>query len=151
MLGFVAAAVVRGVLVGGIILAISRIFVPYDIAHPFLFIMAAVALAGIFGLIGLLAGVWGSRLDDVSMINNFLLTPLVYLGGIFFSVSMLPEAWRPLAAWNPIYYMVDLFRYSILGVSRESPEMALLAVTVTLAGGFVVVVGLIRRGWKIKP
>ncbi|MBF0621806.1 MAG: ABC transporter permease [Magnetococcales bacterium] len=150
VLGFVGGAMVRGLMVGSVILLTSRLFVTFSIAHPLVLLLAAVAMSGIFGLFGLVAGIWAKSFDDVSLVGNFLLTPLVYLGGVFFSISMIPEGWRYLALWNPIFYLVDLFRYALIDVSQGSPLIALGAVVSTFAIMLSVAVHIFRIGWRIQ-
>ncbi|MBF0144214.1 MAG: ABC transporter permease [Magnetococcales bacterium] len=149
-LAFVAAAILRGSLVGGVILLVSRVFVDFGVAHPLLLLLATVVLTAIFALVGLLTGVWGSNYDEVAMVGNFILTPLIYLGGVFFSVSMLPDSWAMVARLNPIFYLVDLFRYALIDVSQARPEVALVAVLGVLGALFAGTVRLLASGWRLK-
>lgn len=132
----VAAAMVRGILVGGVILIVARFFTNFDVAHPIFLFLSFFFLSGIFGILGFLAGAFLKTFDQISAIGNFLLTPLVYLGGVFFAPSMLPSAWQIAPLFNPIFYLVDLFRFSLLGVAEGNPHFALLAAVFLFAGFF---------------
>ena len=150
-LAFMGGAMVRGLLVGSVILAVSRIFVPFSIAHPFLFLCAAMLLVAIFGLLGLITGIWSRTFDDVSVIGNFILSPLIYLGGVFFSVSMLPPGWDTLAQFNPVYYLVDLLRQSMLDTTPQVPFLwAIPAVGFIWGGLLTFSIICLRTGWRIK-
>ncbi|MBF0188985.1 MAG: ABC transporter permease [Magnetococcales bacterium] len=151
VLAFMGSAILRGVVVGGVTLLVSRLFVPFTIQHPLVFIVSALALSGILGLMGLVVGMYGQKFDDVALLGNFLLTPMVYLGGVFFSVSMLPEQWQIIAMGNPIFHLVDLFRYSITGISgTHASHIAVFVVPAALMLFFGVTVVLMERGWRIK-
>ncbi|MBF0368000.1 MAG: ABC transporter permease [Magnetococcales bacterium] len=150
VLAFTGAAVARGLLVGSVILLVSRFFVPFGLAHPLLLLFASVSLSAIFGIFGLLVGVWGRNYDDVATVGNFLLTPMIYLGGVFFSLSMLPQSWHVVALGNPVFYLVDLFRYALIDVSQSDPGVAVAAVGGFVVAFFMVAVGVIQRGYRIK-
>ncbi|MBF0426135.1 MAG: ABC transporter permease [Magnetococcales bacterium] len=150
VLAFTAAAMVRGALVGIGILAISRLFVEFTIADPPLLIGSALIMAAIFGLVGLLTGIWAKNFDQVALVGNFILTPMVYLGGVFFANSMLPAGWQKAPLLNPIFYLVDLFRRGLLGAGQTPPEGALIAVSLVMAALFIVAMLLFRLGWRLK-
>jgi len=149
VLGNMSGAVLRGILVGGVTLVIARFFVTFGIAHPFIFLFSALAMSGIFGILGTLAGMWAKDFDQISAILNFILTPLTYLGGVFFSLEMLPEKFQLLALANPIFSLVDLFRFSILGVSEGNPTLTFAVVLVLWIALTWLVTVLFRRGWRV--
>ncbi|MEO5376367.1 MAG: ABC transporter permease [Magnetococcus sp. DMHC-6] len=149
-LAFMGASMVRGVAVGGLTLLVSRLFVPFGIAHPVLLVVSACLIAAIFGLLGVLMGILARTYDDISVVGHFLLTPLVYLGGVFFSITMLPEGWRLLVLANPVFYLVDLFRYALLGVSQGWPLWSLWISVLFLCVFFILTVQVLHRGWRIK-
>ncbi|OSM02146.1 ABC transporter permease [Magnetofaba australis] len=150
VLAVMGGAMARGLLVGAAVLLAARVFTPFGVAHPLWLLAASLALAGLFGLIGLFSGLWAKSFDDTALVSNFVITPLVYLGGVFFSVEMIDAAWRPLALVNPVYHLVELFRYALLGLDEavlwRSGPLTLLA----WAGLYVVAVWRIGRGWRLK-
>jgi ABC-2 type transport system permease protein len=117
LLGFMLGGTVRGVLVGVIILLISFLFTHMPINHIGLVISMALLAAMVFSLGGLINAVYAKRFDDISFIPTFVLTPLTYLGGVFYSIKQLPAPWHTVSLFNPVFAMVDTFRFGILGVS----------------------------------
>ena len=144
--GYVAGAVLRGVMVGVIVMAIAMLFTDVRIPHPLVTITSVLLGATIFSLAGFVNAVFAKKFDDVAIVPTFILTPLTYLGGVFYSIKLLP-GWAEAATHaNPIFYMVNAFRYGLLGVS-DVP----LWVAYALMIGFVLVLGalslwLLRRG-----
>ena len=115
--GYVSGGVLRGCMVGGIVLAVSLLFTDLSIAHP-LVMVASVVLAGVlFALAGFVNAVYAKKFDDIAIVPTFILTPLTYLGGVFYSVKLLPGWAEAATHLNPIFYMVNAFRYGLLGVS----------------------------------
>jgi ABC-2 type transport system permease protein len=117
VLGYVAGGVLRGLLVGVLVTAIALFFTDLRVVHPFITISVVLLTAVVFSLGGLINAVYAKKFDDVTIVPTFILTPLTYLGGVFYSINMLPETWQNLSRANPILYMVNAFRYGILGVS----------------------------------
>ena len=150
VLAFMGAAMVRGVMVGSIILIVSRFFFPYSISHPLIFIGASLVISAIFGLIGFIAGMWARSFDNISTISNFILTPMVYFGGVFFSISMLPSGWKTVALFNPVFYVVDLFRYAMINSSQTAFHTSASAAIGVLLGLFLLSIWLVEQGWRIK-
>ena len=144
--GYVAGAVLRGLMVGVIVLIIAMFFTPVRIPHPLITLTTVLLGATIFSLAGFINAVYAKKFDDVAIVPTFILTPLTYLGGVFYSVKLLP-AWAEAATHaNPIFYMVNAFRYGLLGTS-DVP----IWVAYALMLGFVVVLTfvalwLLRRG-----
>jgi ABC-2 type transport system permease protein len=132
VLGYVGGGVARGILVGLIVTVLSLFFVDIKIHHLWVIISTVVLTAALFSLGGLINAVYAKTFDDISIVPTFVLTPLTYLGGVFYSLSLLPGVWQQISVFNPIVYMVNAFRYGFLGVSD---------VDITLA--FAVIVGLI--------
>ncbi|MBT5862584.1 MAG: ABC transporter permease [Gammaproteobacteria bacterium] len=120
IIGHVSGGVLRGMLVGTLVTVIALFFTRLEVAHPF--IMASVVLLSsiVFSLAGFINAVFAKKFDDISIVPTFVLTPLTYLGGVFYSISMLPEFWQGVSKANPILYMVNAFRYGILGTSDIS-------------------------------
>lgn len=117
VLGFVAGGVARGLCVALGVTTVSLFFVDFHIAHPFIIVSIILLTSILFALAGLINAVYANSFDDVNIVPTFVLTPLTYLGGVFYSISMLPDFWRTASMANPILYMVNGFRYGFLGVS----------------------------------
>ena len=150
MLGYVTGAVVRGILVGTVVTLVSLFFTDLKIHNLGVTIAVVVLTAVVFALAGMINAIFARKFDDISIIPTFVLTPLTYLGGVFYSISMLPEIWQKLSLANPILYMVNAFRYGLLGVS-DVPLWIAFAVT----GLFIVVLGsvnllLLHRGVGLR-
>lgn len=117
LLGYMIGGAVRGLLVGVVVTAIALLFTHVPVAHPVIVLMMALLASMVFSLGGLINAIYAKRFDDISFIPTFILTPLTYLGGVFFSVQQLHAPWRSIAKFNPILDMVDTFRYGLLGIS----------------------------------
>ncbi len=120
VMGYVTGGTLRGLLVGSIVAAVSWCFIPIHLEHPALTAVVAVLTAVVFAFAGFVNGLYAKNYDDVSLIPTFVLTPLTYLGGIFYSISMLSPTWQVIAQFNPLLYVINGFRYSMLGVSDVS-------------------------------
>ena len=147
---FVGAAVVRGLLVGALMWAVAGLFEGFGLAHP-LFALALVVLAALlFAALGLVTAIWASTFEQVNFVPTFFITPLTFLGGVFYSVEMLPPGFRRFTLANPIFYMVDGVRYGMLGVSDASPwtGAALLGALAALAMGAAYL--LLRSGYQLR-
>ncbi|WP_455231485.1 ABC transporter permease [Geopseudomonas aromaticivorans] len=117
LVGFVLGGVLRGLAVAAIVTALSLFFTNLQVHHAGVTVMVILLAATIFSLCGFVNAVYARNFDDISIIPTFVLTPLTYLGGVFYSISMLPPFWQTVSLGNPILYMVNAFRYGILGVS----------------------------------
>jgi ABC-2 type transport system permease protein len=122
--GFVAGGVMRAALVGVLIVATAFFFMPLTIVNIFVIFAAALLTALLFSLAGLVNGFFAKGFDAMNIIPTFVLTPLTYLGGVFYSVELLPEPWKTLSLFNPILYMVNAFRYGFLGITDVSLWLA---------------------------
>lgn len=118
LLGFMVGGAVRGILVGIVVMLISLLFTNVPIYHPFIVLSMGCLSAMVFSLGGLLNAIYAKRFDDIFFIPTFVLTPLTYLGGVFYSITQLPPTWRTISKLNPIVDMVDAFRYGVLGISE---------------------------------
>jgi ABC-2 type transport system permease protein len=144
--GYMCGGILRGLIVGGVVMAISLAFTRIHIEHPFIVLSAVLLTCMIFSLAGLINAVFAKNFDQVSMIPTFVLTPLTYLGGVFYSVTMLPGWAQTVSLGNPILYMVSAFRYGFLGASDVNVGMAygiMIGATVVL---FAVCVWLMNKG-----
>jgi ABC-2 type transport system permease protein len=150
IIGHVAGGVLRGLLVGMLVTVIALFFTNLDVAHPFIMISIVLLSSIVFSLAGFINAVLAKKFDDISIVPTFVLTPLTYLGGVFYSISMLPEFWQNVSKLNPILYMVNAFRYGILGTSDIGIGQAyaiLLVFVVLLFSGCMF---LMRRGIGIR-
>jgi ABC-2 type transport system permease protein len=129
--GFLTGGCLRGMLCGAIVTAISFLFLPVHFEHPFIAIFAALSCSWMFSAAGFINGLFAKKFDDVSIIPTFVLTPLTYLGGVFYSVNALPEFWRDVSFLNPILYMINIFRYAYVGFTDVSLATAIL-ITISL-------------------
>ena len=150
LLGYVGGAVLRGVMVGAIVLCIAMLFTKVRVPHPLVMVSSVLLGAIIFSLAGFINAVYAKKFDDVAIVPTFILTPLTYLGGVFYSVKLLPDWAEAATHANPIFYMVNAFRYGLLGVSDVSMWTAY-----ALMLGFVVALGslalwLLKRGTGMR-
>lgn len=130
LFGYVTGGVVRGLLVGIVVSIVSLFFTEIHVHNLAIVILTVFLTAVLFALAGLVNGVFAKNFDDVNIVPTFVLTPLTYLGGIFYSISMLPEFWQGVSKFNPILYMVNAFRYGFLGVSDIHVGWALTMICV---------------------
>ena len=126
LLGFVLGGVARGVLIGFIVFGVSLIFYPeFTVVNPLLTVTVLLLTAILFSLMGFINAVFADSFDDISIIPTFILTPLIYLGGVFYSINILPDIWRSISMFNPMLYVVNTFREGMLGVSDVSISFSL--------------------------
>lgn len=137
--GYVTGGVLRGMVTGVLLLAVSIFFSPLSVHHLFHLIAFAFLSSVLFSLAGLINAVFANDFDTISIFPTFILTPLTYLAGTFYSLSMLPEIWRNLSLWNPLLYMINGFRYGMIGVTDVSMTMAysVLLALIALLGATV--------------
>ncbi len=150
VLGYVGGGVARGILVGLIVTLLSLFFVDIQIHHLFVIISTVVLTATLFSLGGLINAVYAKTFDDISIVPTFILTPLTYLGGVFYSLSLLPPFWQGLSNLNPIVYMVNAFRYGFLGHSDVNMWLAYAVMLSFIVILFAVAMQLINRGVGIR-
>ena len=115
--GYVTGALMRGLMVGAVVMLVSLLFTDIHIQHPWVTASVLVLTAVAFAMAGMVNAIYAQKFDDIAIIPTFILTPLTYLGGVFYSISLLPEFWQKVSAANPILYMVNGFRYGMLGTS----------------------------------
>ena len=147
---YVVAAMLRGLMVGIGVLLVTGWFASLSFVAPIWILAFALIGGGIMGSLGMIAGIWADKFDQLAGFQNFLILPLTMLSGVFYSIHSLPLFWQQVSHFNPVFYMIDGFRYGFFGVSDVSPEMSLLVVT----GSFIVValitLGLLRSGYKLR-
>jgi ABC-2 type transport system permease protein len=148
--GYVAGGVIRGVFIGIIVIGVSLFFTKLSVHNITLTCTIMLLTAIIFALAGFTNGIFARKFDDVSIIPTFVLTPLTYLGGVFFSINQLPAFWKNVALANPILYMVNSFRHGILGITDVHADYDLIIITVLIIALFALNVYLLRKGIGIK-
>ncbi len=147
---YVLAAVARGAAVGTCVWLVSLWFFPRWPAHPvelLLFVLAGNLLAAVLGLI---AGIWAEKFDQLAAFQNFLIVPLTFLAGVFYSIHSLPPFWRDLSRFNPFLYMIDGFRHGFFGLSDVAPAESLLIVGASAFALSCVALVLLSRGWRLR-
>ena len=147
---YVGASLVRGVVVGGGVMLVTVWFAPLQLVQPLWIIVFAVLGAVMMGALGLIAGLWAEKFDQIAAFQNFIIMPMTFLSGVFYSVGSLPPFWKGVSHLNPFFYMIDGFRHGFFGVSDVSPWTGLLVVgaaTLVVCG---VCLHLLRIGYKIR-
>ena len=150
IVGHVAGGVIRGLLVGLMVTGIALAFTNLDVEHPFITLSMVLLSSIVFALAGFVNAIFAKKFDDISIVPTFVLTPLTYLGGVFYSISLLPEFWQKASLGNPILYMVNAFRYGILGTSDIDIGHAYLIVILFVVGLFTACLMLLNRGVGIR-
>jgi ABC-2 type transport system permease protein len=148
--GFVTGSVLRGLVVGVVVTFISAFFAKLTVHHLGIMLLVVILSALLFSLAGFVNAIFAKKFDDIAIVPTFILTPLTYLGGVFFSINMLPHFWRVLSYFNPILYMVNAFRYGILGVSDVSISIALWIIVSLIIIMIVVALYLLDKGVGIR-
>ena len=147
---YVGASVVRGLVVGTGVFAVTGWFAPPNLDAPLWIVAFALMGAALMGALGLVAGLWAEKFDQIAAFQNFIVMPMTFLSGVFYSVQSLPPFWRSLSHLNPFFYMIDGFRYGFFGVSDASPWLSLSVVAISLAGVCALCLHLLRSGYKLR-
>ncbi len=147
---FVLAAVVRGLLVGGITFAVAAAFTGFEVAHPLLAVAVVTLAAVAFAAGGVASAIWAETFEQVNFFPTFFILPLTFLGGVFFSVRMLPPGLSTVAHANPVFYLVDVLRFAMLGAGDASPWAGFGLVTLLAAGALTGAYMLLRSGWRLR-
>jgi ABC-2 type transport system permease protein len=147
---YVLAAVIRGMVVGAAVLAVTLPFGGIVFLHPLWILAFAFAGSAVLGALGMIAGIWAEKIDQVAAFQNFLVMPLTFLSGVFYSIHSLPAFWQGLSHFNPFFYMIDGFRYGFFGVSDVDPARSFAVVAAFLALVTALTLELLRRGYKLR-
>lgn len=150
ILGFTISSVIRSMLTGLLIYATALFFMPFEVYHPFYLLVITILATFAFSLLGLMVGIWAENFEQVSFIPTFLLMPLSFLGGIFYSIKMLPPLFQTLSHFNPLFYMINAMRYGFYGVSDVNPWLALGFLALFAAVLTTCTVYLFKTGYKIR-
>jgi ABC-2 type transport system permease protein len=148
--GYVTGALARGLMVGAVVILVSLFFTRIEVQHPLVTISVLLLTSVVFAMAGMVNAIFAQKFDDIAIIPTFVLTPLTYLGGVFYSISLLPEFWQRVSVFNPILYMVNGFRYGILGVSDVSVERAYVIIAVFVVMLAATCLGLLGRGTGLR-
>jgi len=132
--GYVTGALARGLMVGAVVMCVSLFFTRIEVQHPLVMFSVLLLTAIVFALAGMVNAIFAQKFDDIAIIPTFVLAPLTYLGGVFYSIALLPDFWQKISAFNPILYMVNGFRYGMLGVSD---------VELSQSYGIIIIAGLV--------
>ena len=147
---FVLASVVRGFVVGMFVLIVSWWFSPLSFVAPLWILLFTLLGGAVMGTLGLIAGLWAEKFDQLAAFQNFLILPLTFLSGVFYSIHSLPEFWQQVSGYNPVLYMIDGFRYGFFGISDISPWRSLLVVLTCYLVLAAIALNLLRRGYKLR-
>ena len=147
---YVLASVIRGLVCGLAVLAIGAFFVPLPVAHPFAVLAFSVAGAAALGALGLVAGLHADKVDQLAAVQHFVVVPLTFLAGVFYSVHSLPPFWQAASHLNPVFYMVDGFRWGFFGASDVHPALCAAVVVGSSAALAVAALLLVRSGYKLR-
>jgi ABC-2 type transport system permease protein len=147
---YVGAAVVRGLVVGLGVLAVSLIFAVPPVVQPLWALLFAVLGSALMGALGVVAGLWSEKFEQMAAFQNFVVMPMTFLSGVFYYINSLPPFWQAVSHFNPFFYMIDGFRYGFFGVSDVSPWLSLGIVAAATTGVGLWALQLLRMGYKIR-
>ncbi len=150
-LGFVLAAATRAVIIAIIIMFVSLAFVNITIAHPLFSIGFALLVTLSFALFGFVLGLWSKSFDQLALIPNFIITPMSFLGGIFYSIDILPPFWQTVSLFNPFVYMINGLRYGFYGISDVSPLLCLTVVAAFATINTLIILWIFKTGYRLRP
>ena len=150
ILGYISGGVIRGIVVGFLVLLTALCFTHINIQHIGITLLMTILSSSLFSLAGLLNGIFAKKFDDVSVIPAFVLAPLTYLGGVFYSISLLPPFWRSFSLANPIVYIIDTFRYGILGIADINIKMAIIIISFFTIFLFLICLYLLNKGTGLR-
>ncbi len=147
---YVFASMVRGFTVGAGVLIATSVIVPIQVAHPLWAIAFAILGSAVLGALGVLAGIWAEKIDQLSAFQNFVVVPATFLSGVFYSINSLSSGWRDISMMNPFFFMIDGFRYGFFGQSDVAPMMSLGAVSAALVALSAIALMLLRSGYRMR-
>jgi len=148
---YVLGAMVRGLVVGAGVFVVTLWFVPLSLEHPFWVLAFATLGSAILGILGLVAGIVANKFDQLAAFQNFLIMPLTFLSGVFYSIHTLPPIWQSLSHFNPFFYMIDGFRYGFFGLSDVEPWISFSVVATCCAALALLTLEMLKRGYKLRP
>jgi len=149
-IAFLLAAILRGIFVGLAIYLLAIIYIDLPILHPFLVLTFSFLGGGLLGAFGIIAGIWADRFDQMAAFGNFVIMPLSFLSGVFYSIHSLPEVWQILSRFNPFFYMIDGFRFGFFGQSDVSPWFSLTILGTSFILLSVLAIQMLKSGFKLR-
>jgi len=148
---YVLGAMVRGLVVGTGVFLVTLWFVPMSLQHPVWVLAFAMLGSAILGILGLVAGILADKFDQLAAFQNFLIMPLTFLSGVFYSIHTLPPVWQTLSHFNPFFYMIDGFRFGFFGLSDIEPWLSFAFVATCCGALAVMALEMLKRGYKLRP
>ena len=149
-LAFLAASIIRGLVVGLGIYVVAIFFVDLPLAHPWLILAFAVFGGALLGTLGIIAGIWADKFDQMAAFQNFIIMPLTFLSGVFYSIHSLPPFWQKVSHLNPFFYMIDGFRHGFFGIGDISPLISLGVVALCFFGLSWLALIMLKTGYKLR-
>lgn len=149
-LAFLAASIIRGLVVGVCIYLVAIIFIDLPIAHPGFILAFAFLGSALLGAFGIIAGIWADKFDQMAAFQNFIIMPLSFLSGVFYSIHSLPPVWQTVSHFNPFFYMIDGFRYGFFGQGDISPALSLLVVGISFLLLSWLALRMLKSGYKLR-
>ncbi len=149
-LAYLGASILRGLVVGLGVWVVTLWFAPPHIAHLGWLLAFSVMSCGLMGALGIIAGIWAEKFDQLAAFQNFIILPLTFLSGVFYSLHSLPPFWQTVSRWNPVFYMIDGLRYAFIGHSDTDPGLGLLVVTLCFMALSALTLLMLRSGYKLR-
>jgi len=150
IIGYVGAAATKSVVLGLVILGTASLFVPLDVLHPVAMVLILVLIAVTFALFGFILGIWANSFEQLNIVPMLIMTPLTFLGGAFYSIEMLPPAWQTITLFNPVVYIISVFRWSFFGLADVNVALSLSLIIAFLAVCLVAVGVIFKTGYRLK-
>jgi ABC-2 type transport system permease protein len=150
LVGLVGSAVTRAVMVAGLILLTGMLFGAVSLVNPLAFLFYVIAISAIFAMLGIIVALWAESFEQLQVLNTFVITPLTYLGGIFYSVTFLPPLAATITNLNPFFYFADGIRNSMIGYSEANAQIGLVVTLGLVIGLGILVTQIFKHGWKIR-
>ena len=150
VIGFVGAAATKALFIGTVILVTAGFFVDLQILHPVAMVAFMILTCVSFALMGFIIGIWAKNFEQLQLVPMLIVTPLVFLGGAFYSISMLPPAWQTVTLFNPVVYLISGFRWAFFGMSDVSPGISLMAIGLFTAICMGIIWWIFRTGWRLR-
>jgi ABC-2 type transport system permease protein len=149
-LAYLGAAVIRGLVVGLGVWGVTLWFAPWQMPHPGWLLAYALLACAIMGAVGIVAGIWAEKYDQLAAFQNFLILPLTFLSGVFYSIHSLPAFWQGVSHANPVFYLIDGFRYAFVGQSDTDPWLGLLVAGACFVAISALTLALLKSGYKLR-
>ena len=151
VISYVGAAASKSLILGLLILVTARVFVPFEIAHPLAMVFFLVLTAVTFSVFGFILGIWANSFEQLQFVPMLVVMPLTFLGGSFYTISMLPPIWQKVTLFNPVMYLISGFRWSFFGIADVDIRVSLAVVAIFLAACLWVVSWIFKTGYRLKP